>query len=199
MARSFSQRDVPLERRLADDEWLRRFHDGDREVLAQCYRESFRAVQGAVMSRLPGADGETVVHEVFFRLVSMRTFREGFRGGSLTAWLTTVAKNQAVDFLRRRRFEEPAGIDLAPAAASAPTTVAGELAQRIDVRRDVERFLQKLPAKWHGVFHARFVEQLNQSEAAQQLGITRTTLIYQELRVRHLLKQFFRDDDGADE
>jgi RNA polymerase sigma-70 factor (ECF subfamily) len=32
--------------------------------------------------------------------------------------------------------------------------------------------------------------QLNQAEAARRLGIHRTTLLYQELRVRQLLRNF---------
>jgi RNA polymerase sigma-70 factor (ECF subfamily) len=40
------------------------------------------------------------------------------------------------------------------------------------------------------VFDARFIQQLDQPEAARLLGMHRTTLIYQEYRVRTLLKRF---------
>ena len=32
--------------------------------------------------------------------------RRGFHGGSLSAWLSTLARNKAIDFLRRQRREE---------------------------------------------------------------------------------------------
>ncbi|NPC78158.1 RNA polymerase subunit sigma-70, partial [Pyxidicoccus fallax] len=49
---------------------------------------------------------------------------------------------------------------------------------------------EHLPAKWAPVFEARFVRQLSQREAAAALGLHRTTLAYQELRIRSLLKKF---------
>ena len=55
----------------------------------------------------------------------------------------------------------------------------------------VDRFREQvLPAKWAGVFQARFIEQRDQRDAAASLGIARTTLAYQELRIRSLLKKF---------
>ena len=39
------------------------------------------------------------------------------------------------------------------------------------------------------VFEARFVRQLTQREAASTLGISRTTLAYQEHRIRKLLRK----------
>ena len=46
-------------------------------------------------------------------------------------------------------------------------------------------------AKWLRVFEVRFIQQLDQSEAARVLKISRTTLIYQEYRVRKLLNGYF--------
>jgi RNA polymerase sigma-70 factor (ECF subfamily) len=62
----------------------------------------------------------------------------------------------------------------------------------------IDRFrAHHLPAKWRGVFEVRFVQQLDQSEAARVLGIHRTTLVYQEFRVRQLLRKFFLQKEGA--
>jgi hypothetical protein len=47
----------------------------------------------------------------------------------------------------------------------------------------VQRFLAILPAKWHGVFRARFLERLDQRAAAQRLDMRRTTLAYQEIQI----------------
>ena len=55
----------------------------------------------------------------------------------------------------------------------------------------IERFRREvLPAKWADVFEHRFLRQLSQAEAAELLGIGRTTLAYQETRVRRLLRRF---------
>jgi RNA polymerase sigma-70 factor (ECF subfamily) len=70
------------------------------------------------------------------------------------------------------------------AAAPAPD---GEAEARILI----ERFRRdRLPAAWQPVFELRFVRQLSQGQAAGMLRLSRTTLAYRELRIRHALKTF---------
>jgi DNA-directed RNA polymerase specialized sigma24 family protein len=60
----------------------------------------------------------------------------------------------------------------------------------------VARFRERvLPPRWEPVFRARFLEQLDQREAARQLGIPRTTLVYHERRIRALLRAFMLEQD----
>jgi RNA polymerase sigma-70 factor, ECF subfamily len=170
-------------------DWLARFHAGARDVMRECYTDHFASVERAVGRVLAGADKETVIHEIFFRLMTNQELRATFQGGSFRAWICTVARNQAIDYWRRQQFERPAG--------SAEELLEGvEDASRFEARAEarmmIERFRAEcLPAKWRQVFEARFVQQLDQAEAARLLGMSRTTLIYQEYRVRHLLRRFF--------
>jgi RNA polymerase sigma-70 factor, ECF subfamily len=181
-----SSREVVTSASEADD-WLARFHDGDRRVMEECYREHFATVLRAVGRYLSGADQETVVHEVFFRLLSQPETRRGFGGGPFGSWLATVARHQAIDFLRRYRREQPLPDDDAAAGPDeAPPPEA-----RLAARALVERFRrERLPEKWRPVFDARFMQQLSQREAAAALGLSRTTLAYRELRIRARLRRF---------
>jgi RNA polymerase sigma-70 factor (ECF subfamily) len=166
--------------------WVRRFQAGDRAVLEEVYREHFGTVARAV-SMLPPADQETAIHEVFLRLLTQPALRQSFRDGNLGAWLAVVARNHAIDWARRSRREISAGgsADLR-AAGAGDSGEAGTHARVL-----VERFRREvLPAKWAGVFEARFLRQLTQIEAAEFLGVRRTTLAYQEARVRRLLRRF---------
>jgi RNA polymerase sigma-70 factor, ECF subfamily len=173
-----------------DPAWLDRFHDGDRRILEQIYHEHFERIDGAVGSVLTGADRETVVHDVFLRLLRDEVFRRGFRGGNLAAWLAAVARNQAIDYSRRRSRESPAGIDLATSVGNGDA-----LARSTEARLLIERFLRDvLPPAWLSVFQARFVAHLSQAEAAASLGKRRTTLAYQELRIRRLLRKFLLEE-----
>ena len=99
-----------------------------------------------------------------------------------------VARNQTIDYARRRRLE----ISIAAAElAAGPQSVEDRLEQRTDIRLTLERFGgQVLPKKWHRVFVARFLEQQDQPTAARSLGMRRTTLAYQEYRIRNLLRRF---------
>lgn len=174
--------------REAGPSWLERFHAGDTEVLQECYREHFEGVLRVVSRLLPAVDAETVIHDLFLRLLSSEEMRRSFQGGSLPAWLNTLARNQALDVLRRRQREHEA---LARFASEQEDTGTEPLEPALDAESLLERFRQeRLPPKWAPVFEARFIRQLSQREAAQVLNMHRTTLAYQELRVRHLLKKF---------
>jgi RNA polymerase sigma-70 factor (ECF subfamily) len=170
--------------------WVDRFHAGERGVLEEVYRRHFDTVHIAVGAILTGADRETATHEVFLRLCTSEACRRSFRGGHLPAWLAVVARNQAIDHLRRRDRESPAGTDL-PARDIAPDG----LARSTEARLLIERFQgQVLPPEWQPVFEARFLQHLNQSEAAVLLGMRRTTLAYRELRIRALLRKFLLEE-----
>lgn len=178
--------------------WLARFHAGEPAVLGECYRTHFDVVSRAVGSVLTGADRETVVHDVFLRMMSQPSMRSGFQGGSLAAWLSVVARRQALDFARSRARESAAVARFTDEATGEPHGPDVErLERRLEAQRLVERFRrERLPAKWAPVFEAIFLRGLSQREAAAELGLSRTTLAYQELRVRHLLKKHFLSPEG---
>jgi RNA polymerase sigma-70 factor (ECF subfamily) len=114
--------------------------------------------------------------------------RVKFVGGDLGAWLGRVATNQAIDHRRRYAREE----SLSPGLAAPPPDDAPE---RLSAQLVIERFRrERLPAKWARVFESRFIAQLGQREAARALGMNRTTLMYQEHRIRALLRRFVLEE-----
>jgi RNA polymerase sigma-70 factor, ECF subfamily len=184
----------PTPKTMPDDSWLRAFHAGEPSCLEQSYRDQFDAVYRTVGQILSGADGETVVHEVFFRLLNDASLRRAFGGGSFAAWLRTVARNQAIDHARRRKLEVEF---VADSLENSQAASDDRLEQRIDARRILERFESEvLPARWRRVFVARFVQQQDQPTAARSLDMRRTTLAYQEYRIRGLLRRFVLRGEG---
>lgn len=172
----------------AASEWLSLFHRGDRATFEALYREHFATVDGAVARSLRGADRETVVHEVFYHLMTSAEARRGFHGGSLSAWLSTLARNKAIDYLRRQRREEPMGTD--PEEFGNPVA-SQAFDRRAEARLILERFRETVvPEKWRSVFDARFLRELDQPQAAKELGISRTTLAYREYRIRGMMRRF---------
>jgi RNA polymerase sigma-70 factor (ECF subfamily) len=170
--------------------WLDGFHAGARDVLEGCYRDHFRTVDQSVGQVLRGADRETVVQDVFLQLCEDRELRRNFSGGFFAAWIATLARSRAVDFWRKHRRERP--LDEAPPEPASP-----EPSNRMEARVMVGQFAREaLPPKWAGVFQARFLDGLDQRTAAQRLGISRTTLAYQELQIRRRLKRFLLRREG---
>lgn len=174
---------------------LAAFHRGERSAMEACYRAHFSDVDRAVGRILRGPDRENVVHEVFYRLLSNAELRQSFQGGRLGAWLAKVATHQAIDYLRRHRRESPyseADVDRLLAMAD-----PSSFTERTAAKEWVAKFESTvLPAKWRPVFQACFLERLDQRTAAARLGMARTTLAYQHLRIRRLLTRFMMEDEG---
>ena len=154
-----------------------------------CYREHYATVARAARQILPEADAETVTHEVFLRLLTSDEMRASFRGGDLGAWISRVARNRAIDHHRRYSREEP----LPDHVEATPEPEREEPPEYTTLDADalVRRFREEcLPPKYASVFQARFIEQLGQREAAAKLKMPRTTLMYQEHRIRSMLRRF---------
>jgi RNA polymerase sigma factor (sigma-70 family) len=153
-------------------------------------------VTWAVGQVLQGVDRETVVHDVFCRLFAEPELRRNFAGGNFGAWVITVARREAIDFRRKRDREqptEPGSLQLEE-PGHGQGQAAGPEAE-LELRSLVQKFLAVLPAKWHGVFRARFLERLDQRTAAQRLDMRRTTLAYQEIQIRRRLRRFVLEQE----
>jgi RNA polymerase sigma-70 factor (ECF subfamily) len=179
---------MPQQTAATQQAWLDAFHAGDRACMAALYERQFDVVERVVGGILSGADRENVVHDVFFRLLSDESLRREFQGGALSSWL------RVLDHVRRRRLEVP--LSEHTQTRSSGLSIEDRLEQRTHVRLTLERFRsQVLPAKWERVFVARFLQQQDQPTAARSLGMRRTTLAYQEYRIRKLLERFVLERD----
>lgn len=177
----------------ADELWLARFHAGERAVLESVYVEQFAGVAAAIAPIVGPTERETIIHDVFASLIAHREVRESFRGGSLGAWLRTVARNRALDHVRRMQRERLVLSALDDAEPRVEPDVAAA------ARRELAAFRATLPTDWIGVFDACFVRQLSQRDAARALAIPRTTIAYRALRIRRALRRFILEDVRRDD
>jgi RNA polymerase sigma-70 factor (ECF subfamily) len=168
------------------DTWLQAFHAGHRATMASLYHDHFATVAAAVGRVVAGADKETLIHEVFFKLLSSEDERRRFQGGSFGAWITTVARNHAIDHVRRRDRELTMPADELGAHMGATAGPDAEATARVLV----QRFREELPEPWRPVFDLCFLDQVSQRDAAATLGLARTTLAYQHHRIRGRLREF---------
>lgn len=169
----------------AGDAWLEAFHEGRKTAMSDVYHDHFATVEAAVGRVLSGADKETVIHEVFFKLIDSADQRRHFQGGSFGAWIATVARNQAIDHARRRGRELSMSAELFP---DRPDAAHGN--EAAGARVLIERFRHGLPENWRRVFDLCFLGQVPQREAAIALGLARTTLAYQHHQIRMRLRKF---------
>lgn len=79
--------------------------DGDRAAFGQLYERYARMVHGVLLAKIPPADVDDLVQDVFIRALSrLSTLRET---ASFGAWLAAIARNMANDYHRRSVPEEP--------------------------------------------------------------------------------------------
>lgn len=167
-----------------NDLWLSKYWEGDRKVLEGCYLAHADRVWRAVREIVGGADGETVVHEVFYRMLSDESFRRSYSGGSLGAYLVCVGQNLARDQRRKQMRHDPIPLP----DESATVDPRGRLDASIDVQAILAELRERVAPELHEVIELRIVRQLSQAAAAETLGVARTTLGYRERKVRQALR-----------
>lgn len=125
-------------------------------------------------------DAEEIEQDVLIALArSIGSFRGDAR---FTTWLHTVARNVAVDFLRRRRelavLDDGDRIEL---------TASGRLSSMIATRATVRAAVDELPEMYRAAVTLRDVEHLSYQEVADRLGLNLNTTRSRIARGRALL------------
>jgi RNA polymerase sigma-70 factor (ECF subfamily) len=138
----------------------------DFDALYRAARDDVYAY-AATLLRDAGA-AEDVTAQAFERAYRKRK-RYDARRGSPRAWLFGIARNAALDELRRRKRAATAEIP-APPPAPGPDELAEQAAQREAVRRALSR----LGARDREVIALRYHAELSTAELAAVLGVSPT-------------------------
>jgi RNA polymerase sigma-70 factor (ECF subfamily) len=133
---------------------------GDRAAFAELYVRYGRMVHGILTARVPRADVDDLVQDVF--LHAMRQLASLRDVSAFGGWLAAIARNRGSDHLRQARPTEPLD-DLASAGGDG---TAGLEAQA------VLRALQALPEAYRETLVLRLVEGMTGPEIAAATGLT---------------------------
>jgi RNA polymerase sigma-70 factor (ECF subfamily) len=138
--------------------WVVRAQRGDSTAFAILYERFHRVVHAIVLARVSLRDADDLVQDVFFEAwTKLPSLREPAAFGG---WLATLARNRAIDHLRR----------------SGPITAAGDLIAvepppRIEARAALQA-IRDLPEAYRETSMMRLVEGLSGPEIAERTGIT---------------------------
>jgi RNA polymerase sigma-70 factor (ECF subfamily) len=131
---------------------------GDQSAFGLLYRRYSRMVHGVLLSRVPRADVEDLVQDVFVTaLQQLHGLREA---GAFGGWLATIARNRATDFLRR-----------APRTTELPPDLAAANSDRTEALM-VLAVIRTLPDAYRETLTLRFVEGMTGPEIAACTGLT---------------------------
>jgi RNA polymerase sigma-70 factor, ECF subfamily len=138
---------------------------GDTHAMTLLY-DRYSSIVYAVALRVLGDTGaaEDVLQEVFLQLWRNPGAFDSSRG-NLAAWLAVIARNRAIDGLRKRRPET----DIADVLVSVEPDMAGE-AERTRAMEKVRAALETMPAAQRSALEMAYFEGLTHIEIAAKTG-----------------------------
>jgi RNA polymerase sigma factor (sigma-70 family) len=170
----------------------RRTARGEQSSFDALFRECVGDVHGYALSLLGDrAAAEDVTALAFERLFRSRR-RLDPRRGTPRALLFTIARNAALDELRRRRRQPLASP--AEELLAAPAVI--DEAQDVERRESVRRALVALPPREREIVLLKFHGQLSNAELAQALGISESNA---GTRLHRALERLREGELGSEE
>jgi RNA polymerase sigma-70 factor, ECF subfamily len=169
--------------------------------------EAARAVAQAVLPHLEAAynlarwlvgndhDAQDVVQEAYFRAIRGAAT---YRGTDARVWILAIARNTAIDWLRRRksRREEDLIEDLPPIHDSQDCDPQAIVLRSADVQR-VRDAIDSLPPSIREVIVLREMEGLSYKEIATLISSPIGTVMSRLARGRTQLQQLLSEDKAA--
>ena len=150
---------------------------GDQGAFGRLYDRYARVVHGLLLARVPRADVDDLVQEVFLaawhRLAALR------EPAAFGGWLAMITRNRATDFLRRTTeyVDLPPDLeahDATPALAEAHAALAT---------------IRSLPEAYRETLVLRLVEGLTGPEIAERTGLTAASVRVNLHRGMKLLRE----------
>ena len=180
------QESLPM---LTDSALLSRYHQGDQRAFEQLVERYQARLFHFLMRLLQDSDmAWDVMQHVWIQCVFAAS--PCLEGGatSLRSWLFQVARNRAVDLLRRRSLEKLRTISLAALVPDAddvairsmwlhdPQPGPEDLAQQREIHRALHCALASLPPSHQQIVYLRLWQQLSYGCIGQRLGMPIATV-----------------------
>jgi RNA polymerase sigma-70 factor (ECF subfamily) len=159
-----------------EDAVVRSASGGDRAAFEQLYNRYARVVYGILLARVPPADAEDLVQDVFitaFRKLQFLRTPAAFRG-----WLAAIARNRATEFHRTNRRER----DEQTHTAEEPRTSQEDAFLVLDA-------IRRLPEAYRETLIFRLVEGMTGPEIADRTGLTPDSVRVNLFRGMKLLRE----------
>jgi RNA polymerase sigma-70 factor, ECF subfamily len=131
---------------------------GDQAAFARLYADYVRMVHAILLGRVPRRDVDDLVQEVFVTAYTRIT--ELRDASAFGAWLATIARNRATDYIRQMRE-----------AVELPAELPGGDAIELETLAVLD-IVRKLPDAYRETLLMRLVEGMTGDEIAARSGLT---------------------------
>ena len=153
--------------RIPDSELVARTKNGDVEAFGTLYERHIERIYKYIRLRVTElAEAEDISETVFLRAFeSIGRYQE--RGYAFSSYLYKIAKNQLVDYYRKKKEEAP--IEVADqVVADLPTLDEGLI--HSDQVREVQETIATLPEDYQEVIRLRVILDMKTAEVAEWFG-----------------------------
>ena len=159
------------------DRCMRRMQKGDKTGLKEIYEAYisyiYAVIRGVVKNK---ENAEDLTAEFFIKLWNMA---DQYKAGSgHKTWMTVIARNMAIDFMRKagreQLTEEVSEVSAADTAAGIADSMENEVVGRMNFRETVE----KLPEIERQIMTMKLAGQMTFKEIAEVLGIPMGTVTW---------------------
>jgi RNA polymerase sigma-70 factor (ECF subfamily) len=156
---------APAPNNMEDAALIERIRSGDETAMADIYDRYSGIVYGIALRVLGSTTAaEDVLQEIFLQLWRNPQAFDANRG-KLAPWLAVIARNRAIDHLRKRPPED----DLEEVAVSTGVNLEDEAARRQAVEK-IRSVLSQLPPEQRRAVEMAFFEGLTHTEIAAKTG-----------------------------
>jgi RNA polymerase sigma-70 factor (ECF subfamily) len=150
---------------------------GDESAFAELYARYARMIHGVLLARVPRADADDLVQEVF--LTAWRGLDSLRDPAAFGGWLSTIARNRAIDFHRQAVETRELPLQL-----EAP----GRVGAHAEAQAVLET-IRSLPEAYRDTLVLRLVEGMTGPEIAARTGLTAASVRVNLHRGMKLLRE----------
>ena len=150
-----------------EESLVRRAQQRDEEAFAKLYEEYFDKIYRYVTLRIGDRmEAEDVTQQVFIKVLhSISSFK--WKGIPFSAWLFRIARNQVIDYVRKKKRYATVPLDERLAGSDIGPQLAAE--RKLDIE-GVLAATQQLTDAQREVISLRFTSELSIAEVAKIMG-----------------------------
>ena len=155
--------------RVHEESLIQRAKQGEPEAFEQLYEANFDRIYRYLLLKVRNrADAEDMTQQVFLKaLESIGSFR--WRGVPFSAWLFRIARNQAVDYFRKKGKQMTLPLDEARSVTTADFDPVALAEQKLRIEQ-LATACQSLSEAQREVISLRFAGGLSVAETAKAMG-----------------------------
>ena len=176
--------------RVHEESLIQRAKQGEPEAFEQLYEANFDRIYRYLLLKVRNrADAEDMTQQVFLKaLESIGSFR--WRGVPFSAWLFRIARNQAVDYFRKKGKQMTLPLDEARSVTTADFDPVALAEQKLRIEQ-LAVACQSLSEAQREVISLRFAGGLSVAETARAMGKSEGAVKVSQhdaiVKLRHIL------------